>query len=199
MKIKNLLRKPGGKLVQIVNRSIENDLVLLKGNFGRPNEIKVIPKAKHEKGQLPIRFHVSSITQFEKLFIGKLKLSIHCPNNCILLKIETFPVFLIENIVHFESNVEIMLIGKTFKTISNLFSFDIPHSISKFYSSALDIFKVSSLSVHLESISLSEMKFKTVKIPIPDEDKFAISHSFLNQTNECCMLYVMCTLLYYCV
>ena len=170
--IKNMLRKPGSKLIQIVNRTFEKNSFVNHAILNPKND-SIVPKFIHDNGPLIANFESSFVNQFTKLHVGGLVFSIRYPDNCLILN--DSDVFLIQNIVRDKNSY--FFIGKRFERKSNLFSFHLPrdvfveYGIKTFFSSLLDIFKVSRL-ISLECISISEMKYKAVKIPLfPVEKK----------------------------
>lgn len=162
--LKNLVQPTFRPLAQLVNRIMERRQ--------NPCFPKPIPPPQyqllrpHNKGPVIPLLHGAS--QFKSLLLGQLKISIHCPNNCVVLK--NAVILLIENIVcQTDKENAVMIIGRKLQRAGREL-YDYPMSAS-----SLGIYVVNDFQGPLECYHISYILYKAMKIPIPNSaHEFAV-------------------------
>ena len=121
--IKNMLRKPGAKLVQVINRCFENEYHFKKGM--KVNK-SIDLKEEHDNGPLISSGDKQQFSQYKKLFFSNYRLSIFPPNNVIIIQNGNETVILIiENILKRKTTGEVLVFGKRYLKIKKSVSFSI--------------------------------------------------------------------------
>lgn len=166
-KMKNLLRKSGKPLQQIVRRLDEIDKA--KSNL----EIAANSSTDNRKFTLvdthfsgPILPQFTMATQYKTLQFKNTVLNITKSENCVLLA-DTNDVFVIENFAKLHE--QIYLIGRRYLKRENMYDYPLP-------SSMINEYLVSNLSTTLESFPLTAISCKAFRIPttIPSNGNYFV-------------------------
>lgn len=155
-KLKNLIRKSGRPLQQIVNRLGEfekaksNESILLNCNGGVTDYKLSNPNSDGPLGSLIFG------KQFKSLKTKKIYFSSSKPENTVYL-FENDDVFCIDNILQSDENIQ--LIGRRFLKKEDIYKYPLP-------SSCISEYLVSELSETVECVQLNAVKCKAFRIPI---------------------------------
>jgi hypothetical protein len=156
-KMKNLLRKSGKPLQQIVRRLDEIDKANKNqqpaANSSR-NTTKYTLDDIHFEG--PIFPQFTMATQYKTLRFKNAVLNLTKSENCVLLE-DFNDVFVIENFVKLHE--QIYLVGRRFLKKEDMYTYPLP-------SSAINEYLVSNLSTNIEYFPLTSVKCKAFRIPI---------------------------------
>ena len=166
-KMKNLLRKSGKPLQQIVRRLDEID----KANSNQQPAANSSTNTKrytlddiHFEGPTFPQFRMA--TQYKTLRFKNAVLNLTKSENCVLLS-DFNDVFVIENFVKLHE--QIYLVGRRFLTKEDMYTYPLP-------SSNINEYLVSNLSTNLEYFPLTSVKCKAFRIPItiPNNGKYFV-------------------------
>ena len=168
--LKNLIRKPGAKLAQIVRRIYEIDINRI---FKEPLDVDsspVLSSTKHSNG--PMLPNITGTQHVEMEYLG-FTFTLNQPDNYMILNDGN--VLVLKNIVETKSK-DIVVLGCLFSSRDNLFTvpiseyvkryFKSPMSQEPFLSTMLDISKVSGeKSNRVKCFPVSAIRCKAVCIP----------------------------------
>ncbi len=156
-KMKNLLRKSGRPLQQIVKRLEEIERArrdqVFASNSSRCDR-KYTLENNHNLG--PTLPQLSSGEQFKSLRFRNCTLTTGISENCVFLE-NGKDIFIVENIL--QHHEKIHLIGRRFLKKQDMYIYPLPSSV-------IDELLVSNLSQNLESVLLTSVKCKAFRIPV---------------------------------
>ncbi len=156
-KLKNLLRKSGKPLQQVVRRLQEIETARTsKVNSQNSSTISEQYTLENIHYSGPILSHFATADQYKTLRFKNTELSTSKSENCVFLE-NVKDVFVIENII--KHHEQIHLIGRRFLKREDMYIYPLP-------SSMIDELLVSNLSTTLESVPLTSVKCKSFRIPI---------------------------------
>ncbi len=171
--MKNMLKKSGRSLHQIVRRLEEESKIVNLSNHGQnSSDFNFIEGLKvegyHTSG--PVISALEACNQYKRLRFKNSLLSTKIPDNCVILieGVQKIIVLISNWIVKPDGNI--FLLGKRYAKQDNLFVYPLP-------SSCIGEFVVSSLSNVLEIFPLSSVKYKCVHFPttFPETGTFFVS------------------------
>lgn len=156
-KLKRLIRKPNFPLQQVIRRLSERYPFICSNNVGNI-PLHGIVKKKHRRGPCPLDY--ITYLQFEQLSLPDSHLSVHRPDNCIIVREK---VGLIRNILSkSEDDGDRVLVVEWFRGVPDSF-FEEP-----LHSSDLRIFKVHHLVDDIAMVDVQEVTSKCVLLPCMD-------------------------------
>lgn len=166
-KMKNLLRKSGKPLQQIVRRLDEIDKAKSNQEHAANSSTNISKyrlEGIHFSG--PILPQLSMATQYKTLRFKNAVLNKTKSENCVLL-VDSNDVFLIENLAKFHE--QIFLVGRRFLKTEDMYTYPLASSL-------INKYVVSNLSTNLESFPITSVKCKAFRIPItiPSNGKYFV-------------------------
>ena len=176
-KMKNLIRRGGKPLQQIVRRMHEVDKYgtnygLKLGQYDLKNPPISVADV-HFIGPLIFPFTQQIADQYKTLKYGRWTLTTKRPNNTVFL--QGYVVFVIENIIK-NSMGNVYIIGRRYLTHDNLYESPLP-------SMCLHEIVVSDLSPNLESFPANSVIHKAFRIPMsyPENEHFFVSPLYAHE------------------
>lgn len=168
--IKNMLKKSGRPLQQIVRRLDEENRVLSSLRQSQCiNLDRFTLQDSHCCG--PMVEGLTCVEQFKKLSFKNTFISSCIPDNCVFIDdaSNSFKVVLVQNWIR-TSDREILLLGRRYLKHEDLYTYPLP-------SSQFHEIVVSRLSNALECYSLTSVKFKAVHVPttFPETGSFLVN------------------------
>jgi len=156
----NLVQPTNRQLAQLAKRLIE------RRNNGTKKQKYSLPTGMfqtHRNGPTLRRF---TGTQYQKLFVNKMRLSIQTPNNCVILTDNQ--VFEIDNFV-VNNHGGMQMIGRILPSVRSLFSYPMDSLMLG------EVVVNNSPNLNLQCVDVSLLKNKAVKIPLTNSTtEFAI-------------------------
>lgn len=164
-KIKNLLRKSGKPLQQIVRRLDE----INRSNFDtHRSHLNNGPQLSgfHCSGPLLPQYQLRS-EQYKKLHFKNSILTACIPDNCVFVVGQPNQIVVIKNFVKFQG--QIYVLGNRYLKLDDMYTYPLP-------SSRLNEILASQLSPNLEAFRLIDVLWKAVRIPttIPENESFFV-------------------------
>jgi hypothetical protein len=156
-------RKPNLPLQQIYNRLAEIEAHSTIENYRINSNIHV--SVEHNAGPLPCNL-ISNFLQYRKITFNGILLTLNMRDNCCILY--DMSICIVVNIVMIENLY--YLVVKKFREVKNFYDVGIP-------SSALHIFKCSSLTNNIFTVSIVEVRLKGYRMPLLDSTSVEVSSS----------------------
>lgn len=161
--LKKLVKKPEKPLQQVIHRLAELKKLnkCVRASVSGSNKTPAF-EGLHDNGPL---LYNSQDPQFSTMTFKNLKLSNQAPNNCCGLSDGT--VIIVENFSQYKHSKNIMVIGKKFECIFDLY--DKPCK-----SSLIGIYKVSNLSLTMKDWPVEQISVKYMKLPCIESDEYGV-------------------------
>jgi hypothetical protein len=170
-KMKNLVRRGGKPLEQIVRRMREVDVHHTRVKGSTVVNTLTFLSCYHNSGPLINGYRM--VDQYEKMQYCRWTITIKVPDNCVFTYDRK--VLLIENILQ-NSNSEVFILAKQYQNYQNLYEYPLP-------SMAINEFVVSDLSQDLQIWPISCIVNKCLRIPVkhPPDNTFFVCPLFAHE------------------